>query len=185
MSTISIWPGSASFTDTSNPTPFGFYDEDTSFTSSADQVATWCAQRLGYPIVDVELQAVNFFTAFEEAVTTYAQYVYQYEIIENMATLEGSQTGSSLNNELIQPNLGNIITIGEQYGSEAGTGGNITYKSGSIDVVVNQQVYSLDDLWASVSESGNNIEIKKIYHYAPAAIVRYFDPLLSHSCVRF
>ena len=45
---------------------------------------------MGYPLVDIELQAVNFFTAFEEAVTTYAQYVYQYEIIENMATLEGS-----------------------------------------------------------------------------------------------
>jgi len=176
MSTISIWPGSASFADTSNPTPFGFYDADNAFTSSADQVATWCAQRLGYPIVDIELQAVNFFTAFEEAVTTYAQYVYQYEIIENMATLEGSQTGSNLNNELIQPNLGNIITIGEQYGSEAGTGGNIDYKSGSISVVASQQVYSLDELWTNVSESGNNIEIKKVYHYAPAAIVRYFDP---------
>ena len=176
MSTISIWPGSASFASTSNPTPFGFYDADTDFTSSADQVATWCAQRLGYPIVDIELQAVNFFTAFEEAVTTYAQYVYQYEIIENMATLEGSTTGSNLNNEYIQPNLGNIITLGESYGSEAGTGGNIDYKSGSIAVTASKQVYELDEIFTNVSESGNNIEVKRIYHYAPAAIVRYFDP---------
>ena len=28
MATISIWPGSASFDDTTNPTPFGFYDDD-------------------------------------------------------------------------------------------------------------------------------------------------------------
>lgn len=176
MATISIWPGSASFDNTSNPTPFGFYDTDTEFTSSADQVATWCAQRLGYPIVDIELQAVNFFTAFEEAVTTYAQYVYQYKIIENIGTLEGSTTGSDLNNQYIQPNLGNPIAISEQYGTEAGTGGNVNYKTGSIDVEVGQQRYSLTDLFTDVSESGNPIELKRIYHYAPAAIVRYFDP---------
>lgn len=176
MASISIWPGSASFQNTSNPTPFGFYDADLEFTASADQVATWCAQRLGYPIVDIELQAVNFFTAFEEAVTTYAQYVYQYKIIENIGTLEGSTTGSNLNNQYIQPNLGNQIAIAEQYGTEAGSGGNITYKTGSINITSGQQRYSLTDLITNVSESGNPIEIKRIYHYAPAAIVRYFDP---------
>jgi len=176
MADIPIWPGSASFADTTNPTPFGFYDTDTDFTSSANQVATWCAQRLGYPIVDIELQAVNFFTAFEEAVTTYAQYVYQYKIIENMGSLEGSPTSSNLNNQYVQSNLGNIIAIAEQYGTEAGTGGNIDYKTGSIAISASQQVYNLDDLWTNVSESGNNIEVKRIYHYAPPAIVRYFDP---------
>jgi hypothetical protein len=176
MATISIWPGSSSFSDTSNPTPFGFYDSDQEFQTSADQVSTWCAQRLGYPIVDIELQAVNFYTAFEEAITTYAQYVYQYEIIENMGTLEGTSTDEDLNNKYIQPNLGNSIAIAEQYGTEAGTGGNITYKKGNIDLNIGQQEYSLTDLWTNVSESSNPIEIKKIYHYAPAAIVRYFDP---------
>ena len=176
MATISIWPGSASFNDTTNPTPFGFYDTDTDFTSSANQVATWCAQRLGYPIVDIELQAVNFFTVFEEAVTTYAQYVYQYKIIENIGTLEGSETGSNLNNQYIQPNLGNTIGIAEQYGTEASTGGNLDYKTGSIAVSSSVQVYNLDTLFTSESENGNNIEVKRIYHYAPPAIVRYFDP---------
>ncbi|MDB4344610.1 hypothetical protein OAA39_00150 [bacterium] len=175
MATISIWPGSASFNDTTNPTPFGFYDTDTEFTSSADQVATWCAQRLGYPIVDIELQSVNFFTAFEEAVTTYAQYVYQYKIIENIGTLEGSITGSNLNDQYIQPNLGNNIAIAESYGTEAGTGGSISYKTGSIDLEINKQRYSLTDLFTNAAGEGA-IEIKKIYHYAPPAIVRYFDP---------
>ena len=49
MASISIWPGSASFSDTANPTPFGFYDHDVDFTSSADQVATWCAQDKAIP----------------------------------------------------------------------------------------------------------------------------------------
>ena len=176
MATITIWPGSSSFSDTSNPTPFGFYDSDSEFQTNADKVSTWCAQRLGYPIVDIELQAVNFYTAFEESITTYAQYLYQYEIIENMSTLDGSPAENDLNNQYIQPNLGNLISVAEQYGTEAGTGGSIDYKTGSIDIVPGQQRYSLTDLFTNVSESGNSIEIKKIYHYAPAAIVRYFDP---------
>lgn len=176
MATIPIWPGSASFSSTINPTPFGFYDSDSEFQTSAEKVATWCAQRLGYPIVDIELQAVNFFTAFEEAVTTYSQYLYQYKIIENMGSLEGSPNDQELNEQYVQSNLGNIIAISEQYGTEAGTGGNVSYKTGSIDVVAGQQRYSLTDLFTSVNEPGNNIEIKRIYHFAPPAIVRYFDP---------
>tara|TARA_B100000497_G_C7665259_1_gene401053 strand:- start:224 stop:1372 length:1149 start_codon:yes stop_codon:yes gene_type:complete len=174
MASIPIWPGSASFT--TGDTPFGFYDSDSEFISEAPQVSKWCAQRLGYPIVDIELQGINFFTAFEEAITTYAQYVYQYKIKENIGNLEGASTGSDLNNQYIQPNLGNTISITEQYGTEAGTGGNTPYKTGSINVIADQQVYNLDDLYTNISESGNNIEVKKIYHYAPPAISRYFDP---------
>ena len=176
MATIPIWPGSASFSSTINPTPFGFYDNDSEFQTSADKVATWCAQRLGYPIVDIELQAVNFFTAFEEAVTTYSQYLYQYKIIENMGSLEGSTNDYELNNQLVQSNLGNIISIAEQYGTEAGTGGNITYKTGSIDIVAGQQRYSLTELFTNENEPGKHLEIKRLYHFAPPAIVRYFDP---------
>ena len=175
MATIPIWPGSSSFFP--GDTPFGFYDSDSDFQSDATKVSDWCARRLGYPIVDIELQALNFFTAFEEAITTYAQYVYQYEVIENMSTFDGAPTGSTnLNNQYVQPNLGNTVAIAEQYGTEASTGGNISYKTGSINVIEGQQKYSLSNLFTEVSESGNNIEIKRIYHYAPPAIVRYFDP---------
>jgi hypothetical protein len=174
MANIPIWPGSSSFTTGS--TPFGFYDSDTQFQSDADKVADWCARRLGYPITDIELQDLNFYTAFEEAITTYGQYLYQYEILENIGTFEGNSTGSSFNNQYVQPNLGNTIAIAEQYGTEAGSGGSVNYKTGSIDLVAGQQNYSLSASFAAVSESGNHIEIKKIYYEATPAIVRYFDP---------
>jgi hypothetical protein len=174
MASIPIWPGSSSFT--AGSTPFGFYDTDTDFTSSANKVSTWCAQRLGYPIVDIELQAVNFFTAFEEAVTTYSQYVYQYKIKENMGSLEGATTGSNLNNQYVQPNMGNTIAIAEQYGTEAGSGGNVEVKQGDIQIEANTQIYSLKALYGDISESGKNLQIQRIYHFAPPAIVRYFDP---------
>ena len=174
MASIPIWPGSSSFT--AGSTPFGFYDADADFTSSANKVSSWCAQRLGYPIVDIELQAVNFFTAFEEAVTTYSQYVYQYKIKENIGSLEGATTGSNLNSQYVQPNMGNTIAIAEQYGTEAGSGGNVELKQGDIQIEANTQVYSLKDLYGNISESGKNLQIQRIYHYAPPAIVRYFDP---------
>ncbi len=54
MANIPIWPGSSSFSP--GDTPFGFYDDDIDFQTDAVSVANWTAQRLGYPLVDIELQ---------------------------------------------------------------------------------------------------------------------------------
>ena len=175
MSNIAIWNGTSTFTTGS--TPFGFYDTDNSFTASADQTAKWCAQRLGYPLVEVELQSGSFYTAFEEAVTTYGNEVYQWKVRENYLNLEGTSTGSSLNNKLVTPNLGNIIRISETYASEAGAGGETTWYTGSFTLTSDVQDY---DIEAALSSSGiditKGIEIKQIFYEAPPAIVRYFDP---------
>ena len=62
MAKISIWGGSSSFFP--GDTPFGFYDQDNDFQTDGELTANWCAKRLGYPIIDVELQSINFFTVF-------------------------------------------------------------------------------------------------------------------------
>ena len=64
-----IWPGSSSFSP--GDTPFGFYDKDPAFEKDADKVCTFVTRRLGYPLVEIELQAINIYAAFEEAVTVY------------------------------------------------------------------------------------------------------------------
>jgi hypothetical protein len=79
---IPIWPGSSSFQP--GDTPFGFYDNDLEFDQDADKVAKFCSQRLGYPIVDVELQDIQFYTAFEEAVTVYGNEIYSYKVREKL-----------------------------------------------------------------------------------------------------
>ena len=61
MANIPIWPGSSSFATVTNPTPFGFYDADTDFITDADNMSDGCAKRLGYPLVDIEVQDVNFY----------------------------------------------------------------------------------------------------------------------------
>ena len=70
-----IWPGSSSFT--SGSTPFGFFDSDTTFQSHADKFAVAAARHLGYPIMDIELQAINFYTAFESATIEYSNQINQ------------------------------------------------------------------------------------------------------------
>lgn len=173
MANISIWNGSSTFS--AGKTPFGFYDNDSTFQVDADKVAHFCATRLGYPLMDVELQSGSFYACFEEAVTTYGNEVFQYKIRENYLSLEGASTGSSLNNKLIEPTLNRVIQISKNYGTEAEVGGYVTKYTGSVDVTVNQQKYDLTQ-WAEDQGIVGGIEIRKVYYEAPPAILRYFDP---------
>jgi hypothetical protein len=175
MANIPIWPGSSSFEI--GETPFGFYDTDIQFREDADKVATFCARRLGYPLVDVELQEISFYAAFEEAITTYGNELYAYIIKDNQLTLEGSTTGEELNNAIITPSFEPIIRLTEMYGAEAGTGGNIPYYTGSIPITASNQVYDLKQ-WAEDEgiDGDFGIEIKRVFYEAPPAITKYYDP---------
>jgi hypothetical protein len=169
-----IWPGSSSFSP--GQTPFGLYDSDTTFQSDAPKFAKWCAQRLGYPITAVEMQDVQFYTCFEESISEYSSQVNQFNIRENLLSLRGQATGSNVTHKNVTPNLAGNIRIAEQYGTEAGVGGTVDFKSGSISVNSGSQVYDLNALWATPSESGAAIEIRKVYYESAPAVSRYFDP---------
>ena len=109
MSQARIWTGTASFTSGSS-TPFGIYDADTSFVSDAPKVASWCAKRLGYPIIDVELEGDNFFAVFEEAVSEYSAQVNQFNIRNNLGSLEGKPTGSNFTGQSVNGSeLSNVV----------------------------------------------------------------------------
>jgi hypothetical protein len=171
---IPIWPGSSSFAP--GDTPFGFYDNDVQFQNDADKFAKFAAQRLGYPLVEVELQDINFYTALEDAVTTYGNELYAYQIADNLLTFQGNPlTIEPANNKLVQETLANVVLLSNQYGTEAGVGGTVTYHSGSLVLNPGQQKYDLNE-WAISQSISGGIEIKRIYYEAPPAIVRYFDP---------
>jgi len=186
MANIPIWPGSSSFAAVSasyyntpstgsSPTPFGFYDNDSDFKTDANKVANFCARRLGYPIENVELQDLNFWTAFEEAVTVYGNELYAYQIRENLLNLEGLPISTPpLNNTQITPNLGNVIRISEQYGEEAGVGGNTNWYSGSVVLTASVQDYDLD-IWAQQNGiSGSNLEIQRVFYQGVPASATYY-----------
>ena len=169
-----IWPGSGSAV--SGNTPFALYDNDTTFQSDSPKFAKWCAQRLGYPIMAIELQDVQFYTCFEESITEYSAQVNQFNIRENLLSLRGQATGSNVTHKRVTPNFAEAIRVSEQYGTEAGVGGTIDYKSGSISVHSGSQVYDLNTLYSDVSESGAAIAVRKVFYEATPAIQRYFDP---------
>jgi hypothetical protein len=183
---IPIWPGSSSFAaysasyyaNTSSgvpPTPFGFYDNDATFKSEADKVANFCARRLGYPITDIELQDINFWAAFEEAITTYGNELYAFQIRDNMLTLEGTPTTTTINTAIITPSLANIVRLSQQYGEEAGVGGNVTWYSGSLTLTPGQQTYNMKE-WAISQSITGGIEIKRVFYQDIPAINQMYAP---------
>jgi hypothetical protein len=172
---IPIWPGSSSFQP--GETPFGFYDNDPQFQADADKFAIFASRRLGYPIVEIELQDINFYAAFEEAITTYGNELYAYQAQENFLSFQGAPlTIESANNSLPQPNLATIVRLADQYGVEAGVGGTVSYYSGSIQLTPGQQNYNLTEWALELGIAEGDLEIKRVYYEAPPAIVRYFDP---------
>ena len=157
-------------------TPFGFFDGDAKFTSDAVSATRWAAGRLGYPIQDVEMIDVNFYGCFEEAVFEYSAQVNQFNIRNNIGVLQGSSTS----NNITQTNVGGsglpfIIKLAQGYGTEFGVGGNVDWKSGSIQLTAGQQNYDLQALFGDVVE-GQRIEIRRIFHDMPPAAARIYDP---------
>jgi hypothetical protein len=157
------------------PTAFGFYNNDIDFQTDADKITVFCARRLGWPIENVELQDLNFWSAFEEAITVYGNELYAYQVRENMLNLEGLPISTPvLNNTQITPNMGNIIRISEQYGEEAGVGGNTNWYSGSVILTASIQDYDLD-IWAQQNGiSGSNLEIKRVFYQGVPASANYY-----------
>ena len=181
-----IWPGSSSFS--SGKTPFGFFDADTAFQSEADSFAKFAANHVGYPIMDVELIDINFYTAFEAAVIEYSNQVNQINIVNNLVNTLGIKTGSDffssqgLTGAVVGNSMGYITKLAKSYGTEADSGGNVKWYSASIDVQDGKQTYSIREaVSASLGievTNNNGIEIKRVLHNTPPAIIRYFDPFV-------
>tara|TARA_R110001583_G_scaffold13766_2_gene58690 strand:- start:25964 stop:27133 length:1170 start_codon:yes stop_codon:yes gene_type:complete len=184
MATTTIYDGSAG--SISGNTPFGTYDSDSTFQTDGPKVANWCAKRIGYPIIDIELQDTNFFACFEEAVTEYSSQVNRFNIRENLLTAKGSSTGSSLTHRTIKQNSNQLIGISDQYGQEAGVGGDMRLYSGSISCSKGIQAYDLTDTDTTFLESGtastllndgtSAYEIRKVFYESSPAMTRFFDP---------
>ena len=187
MSNIPIWPGSSSFAQVSAsyydlniwppPTPFGFYDSDSQFKTDANKVANFCALRLGYPIENVELQDINFWAGFEEATTIYGNELYAFQTRDNYLSLEGAPTSVDVNDDIVTPTFSTIVRLSQQYGEEAGVGGNVAWLKGRLPLIPGQQRYDLA-AWAEAEGIVGGIEIKNVYYQSPPAISQLYSPAL-------
>jgi len=172
---VTIWPGSSSYTTGS--TPYGYYDTDAEFISDIDKFAKWAGGRLGYPILNVELVDLNFYSAFEDAVGKYGTLVSLFNARDNMINVSGLPTASmDFTGQYIQPTLSGIIKLSKQYATEAGAGGLLTYYTGSVALREGVQVYDFKDPTAITVERGNintdSFTIRKVFYDGfPAASV--------------
>lgn len=179
--TTPIWDGTAG--PIAGATPFGFYDNDASFQLDGPKVANYCARKLGYPIMEVELQSGSFYACFEEAISVYAEELYQSKIKDNYLALEGAPTGSTLNNTVVVPNLNSIITVAENYGTPIQVGGYVNQYKAPLYLTASQQTYDLQ-AWAlsgSLISSGDRLVVNRIYYEAQPAINQYYDPYIGGS----
>jgi hypothetical protein len=92
-----------------------------------------------------------------------------------MLSLEGAPTSSNLNNTLITPNFATIVRMSQQYASEAGAGGNITYYSGSLILTPGVQEYDLTE-WAASQNISGSIEIKRVFYQEIPAVNQMYAP---------
>ncbi len=166
----------------SGVTPFGIFDDEAAFQSDAPRVAEYVARRLGYNVIDIELVDKIFYTCFEEAAITYGSQVNQFNAREHMFTLQGLPTSTTVTQRnIVGSPIPQLIRISAQYGTEAQSGGDVDIKRGYITPTtgsggVYAQEYDVQTLWANISESGKRLEIRRVYHYMPSAVARYYDP---------
>ncbi len=174
-SSINHYPGSSSFE--SGQTPFGIYDDDSIFSEDAPKVSLWCARRLGYPIIDVELIDEQFFACLEEATSEYSAQVNQFNIRNNLSVLTGQSTSTNYTGQLVEGSfVPTIVKISDAYGTLAGVGGNTEIKRGWISASAYTQSYDLKELWANTHESGSRIDVTKVFFEPKPALTRFFDP---------
>ena len=172
----------------SEATPFGLYDADTDFRTDAPKTATWVAKRLGYPIVNIELDNPQIWACFEESVSEYSAQVNQFNLRNNLDILRGQPKGrvTNFSQTLVDGSyLPTTIRMAQQYGTLAGVGGSTSIKKAYIELTPGQQIYNImsasvdvetSSSFATLFTGSSTIDVTKVFHEATPAIARFFDP---------
>ena len=192
MSVNTYWSGatSGSFISGSS-TPFGIYDSDSEFRIDAPKTATWVAKRLGYPIINIELDNEQIFTCFEESTSEYSAQVNQFNLRNNLDILRGQKKEAfggraNYSQTLVDGSfLPTTVRMSQQYGTLAGVGGNTAIKKAYIELTPGKQKYDLmvnaidaetSSSFTTLYTSGSTIDVTKVFYEATPAIARFFDP---------
>jgi len=182
----------ATFTNTTNPTPFGFFDSDGDFKAEADNVVTFVKRKMGDDILSVELTKKQIWANLEESCLEYGSILNQYQAKSQLIQFLGMPTtgsdGHMSGSESKYPreNLEYLIRFAEPYAMEAGVGGSYNMISGSIQLEMNRQDY---DIYSELKNfdgdviftSGSNtrpktkLKISEVFHFGPEAAYRFFD----------
>jgi hypothetical protein len=193
MSVNTYWSGSTlnaflSASASAEATPFGIYDNDLDFKTDAPKTAVWVAKRLGYPIINVELDNPQIWACFEESVSEYSAQVNQFNLRNNLDILKGQPKGarSNYSQTLVDGSfLPTTIRMSQQYGTLAGVGGNTRIRKAYFELTASVQKYDLmtkavdvetSQSFAAAFTGSSTIDVVKVFYEAVPAITRFFDP---------
>ena len=193
MSVNTYWSGStaSSFLSASasaEATPFGLYDSDSDFRNDAPKTAVWVAKRLGYPIVNIELDNQQIWACFEESVSEYSAQINQFNLRNNLDILRGQPKGrvTNFSQTLVDGSfLPTAIRMSQQYGTLAGVGGQTSIKKAYVNITSSVQNYNLmtqavdtttSSSFATLFTSGSTVDVTRVFFEATPAISRFFDP---------
>ena len=193
MSLNTYWSGSTlnaflTASASSDATPFGIYDNDTDFKNDAPKTAVWVAKRLGYPIVNIELENQQIWACFEEATSEYSSQVNQFNLRNNLDILKGQPKGKIANysQTLVEGSfLPTAVRMAQQYGTLAGVGGSTELRKAYVELTSSVQRYNLmtsavdtqtSQSFSQMYSGSSTIDVYRVYHEAIPAITRFFDP---------
>jgi hypothetical protein len=176
----------STFSQTLNPTPFGFFDDDVDFAKDANSIVTFVKRKLGDDILSVELTKKQIWACFEESVLEYGSQINEYQTKSQLSNLMGMSTGSNIEQKYSHETLDFMLRLAEPYAQDAGIGGSYNTLSGSIILTGSQQDYDIySDLKdangglifsSSLNNNGSGrMKILEVYHYSPQAAYRFFD----------
>jgi hypothetical protein len=189
MSANTYWSGSISGSFVSgSSTPFGLYDGDTDFRNDAPKTAVWVAKRLGYPIVNIELDNEQIWACFEESISEYSAQVNQFNLRNNLDILRGQPKGKVANysQTLVDGSyLPTSVRMSQQYGTLAGVGGSTSIQKAYVSLTSSVQIYDLmtqavdattGRSFSSIFSGSSTVDVTRVFHEAVPAITRFFDP---------
>ena len=179
------------FTQATNPTPYGFFDSDSTFQSEADNVVTFVKRKLGDDILSVELTNKQIWATLEESALEFSSILNQYQAKSQLVQFLGMPTtgsnGAMSGSEGKYPreSLDFLTRFAEPYAAEAGIGGSYNMISGSIELAAGRQDYDIYSemknadgtlvFSSSLNPLRTKMSISEVFHFSPQAAYRFFD----------
>jgi hypothetical protein len=138
-------------------TPFEYYTNDPEFTRDAKSAAKFVAQRLGVsgPLYNaangtylaspaqLNISDLTVYAAFEEAVTTYGNMVYQFKIRDNYINIEGSDSLPFNNSAITFVNSIDVNSPITWSGPRLATWEDIGYDQAYSQSIVDGEIYAI------------------------------------------
>lgn len=177
----------ATFAQTTGPTPFAFFDSDTTFQTEADGMVTFVKRKLGDDVLSVELTKKQIWACFEESFLEYGKLVNEFQGKSQLHNFLGSLTGTlaGAENKYPRQTFEFFLRQAEPYAQEASLGGAYSTVSGSLTLTASVQDYNLlTDLKdtggtplvsSSLNTMGARMKIMEVFHFSPQAAYRFFD----------